>query len=69
MRPYLFHHTWIDLDHVLAITPSNTVAQVGFDMAFTGQRVWIDYWGNDCVEKLLAEWKGRPSTGPGEPNE
>ena len=57
MRPYRFHQTWIDLDHVLAITPSETVMQVGFDFAFQGQRVWIDYRDDAEYSALLAEWQ------------
>jgi hypothetical protein len=60
VRPYLFHHTWIDLDHVLAITPDDQVFQVKLDMAFGRGPVCIDYADDKQYFALLDEWRKAP---------
>jgi hypothetical protein len=39
MRPYKFRDTWIDLDHVLAITDAGFINQMGFGGWYVGFQV------------------------------
>lgn len=57
MRPYQFENTiWIDLDHVLAIEPSQTHMVVKLEMAFREKPLWLNYRQDGSVDALFAAW-------------
>jgi hypothetical protein len=42
----LLGSTWIDLDHVQALEPSETVCAVKITFAFRNEPAWVDYAGS-----------------------
>ena len=62
MRPYLFGNyggTWLDLDHILAIEPSEQYLAVKLEMAFRNEPVWINYHEPSDLPNLIETWKAK----------